>query len=1267
MNNKVICYICADLSADSSLRKLRKFTTCAARRGYSVTAIWPGCFWQNSDNAWRLNFFKVFNHNDFCAIVLDGEYFHDENCINEQLEAMYALDIPLIAMDINLPGFVSVSFDMPGALEAVIAHVVREHECRNVLFFGDSTREHMAAEYSEVFRKYLEKENIEDIDDRIFSFGCRIGCGSEEAVEVIRQKKPDAIICSDNTVANMASSAARTCGLSIPDDIVITGLNGIAGVRAGIPDLTGCNRNLTLMVDKCMELIEKALHEEKIENVILPTELLYSESCGCKKPEEYPNVGVLIRHLTLQREMTSTQQRRQIGMVARLIKTTDKAVMCDIFRDILPANTYLCLRGNFVDDLSGEAALKELSATEKFLVVSAVDRSLEGKFFDHDFLREHAVSQGKNAAPLILYPVYAREEYYGFVASENPTFYDLQMMMQAVLIALNNAISYVVRDLEVRERNEEIRDMNDYLDNIHYRDAMTGMLNAHGLAVELENCKADCVAKRQTMHVVCVDLDHLGNINDVYGHSEGDYAILELSKIINESASREDLTAHIGSDEFIVVIRTAESKNSDIDYFINHLRSLVTDYNKESNKEYTLNVNVSTSMILPYEDTDMVKVIDEALLNKRITKNNRKANVTETEEMTESEIKQSGLIKEIIDNNRFRYAFQPIVDAKTGKIFAYEALMRTDADEKVSPLTILKYATANQRLYDIERATFFNVLKAVEENRDRIKDRKIFLNSIPGFQLDRYDYERLKTQYPDHLQKFFIEITEQAEQDDEELRVLTERSNKDGFSIAIDDYGVGYANTTSLLRYTPNCVKIDRLLIQNLQDDPRKQHFVKNIIEFAHDNHFYALAEGVETTGELKASIMLGADLIQGFYTARPDFEIADSIPDVIQDEILECNRAPEEQRFTKLYVVSREKELILTRIALEMYTDILISGQDVILNGNADYPAAVKIRIKENTDSTLTIRNIILDNEKDDVGIEIGENATLNLILDGDNYINSNGIRVPATSSLKIMGNGNLHIRSRAQEAFGIGNDLQHPFGSIITDISGNLEIDLNGEKAVAIGGCVPGPNAQILMRGGDNLIKAKSAAFVGIGAFSGMVKGSMTEMHLAINFNVVNGIAIGSPSGTCNLHFGSLLLEIKGGGKSITGLGCAAKGENQIEIVNAEAIFNMNAPRVIVIGCALGHSKFYSKHSRLEINGSGGQVLGIGTTDMGGEIILESVGCTIKLSSDRPLAIGAEKDKCDFGASDPEISIINYSAHGDENFEVPGRPPRDEDKAAD
>jgi diguanylate cyclase (GGDEF)-like protein len=966
----------------------------------------------------------------------------------------------------------------------------------------------------------------------------------------------------------------------------------------------------------------------------------------------------MMRHLMTQKELVASQERRMIGITAKLINSRTKEEMSKAIHTVLPSKTYLCLRSSFMDVLSGESTLMNLTEDDTFFVISSADGSMDDRLFDHDMLYERAMAQSKNAAPLILYPVYAREEYYGFVVSEAPGFFALQMMMQRVLIAFNHSLSYLVRDIEVFLRNEEIRDMSEYLENIHYRDAMTGMLNNNGLATELENCKRDCLERKQTIHFVCVDLDHLGNINDIYGHSEGDEAILALSRIIKDGASKEDLTAHIGSDEFIVVIRTEESNKGEVDYFLGRIKELVSDYNKRTKKEYTLNINVSTTVVIPYEDTDMVKVIDEALLNKRINKNNRKSTAAEGEELTDAEIKISGLIKDIIDNNRFRYAFQPIVNAKNGEIFGYEALMRSDTDEPVTPLSIIKYSTINKRLYDIERATFFNVLDTVSKNKDKTEGKTIFVNSIPGFMLDSADFERLKKTYPGLLKQFYVEVTEQAEQEDDELRILSERSNEEGFGIVIDDYGVGYANTTSLLRYTPSCVKIDRLLIQNLQDDPRKQHFVKNIIEFAHDNHFYALAEGVETIGELKASIMLGADLIQGFYTAKPSFEIAESIPEQIQDEIIECNQAPEEKKFTKLYVVSREKELILTRLALEMYTDIMISGQNVVINGNADYPAAVKIRIKENTNSKLTLRNVILDCGKGETGIEIGENASLTLTLEGDNYINSNGISVPATSSLKIVGTGNLHINSDAKEAFGIGNDMQHPFGNIETDISGNLEIELNGEKAYGIGGVAPGPNAQIILHGGDNNIKASSTAFVGIGAFSGMVKVRATEMHLAITYNVINGIAVGSPSGTCALHLESLLLEIKGGGKSITGLGCAAKGENTVEIVAAEVNINMNAPRVIMVGCALGRSKIYVEHTKLTLNGSGGQILAMGTTDMGGEIVLNSVGCFIKLSSDAPLPIGALKEKCDFGASVPEIEVINYSAPANTIMDAAGAP---------
>jgi EAL domain-containing protein (putative c-di-GMP-specific phosphodiesterase class I) len=109
-----------------------------------------------------------------------------------------------------------------------------------------------------------------------------------------------------------------------------------------------------------------------------------------------------------------------------------------------------------------------------------------------------------------------------------------------------------------------------------------------------------------------------------------------------------------------------------------------------------------------------------------------------------------------------------------------------------------------------------------------------------------------------------------------------------GIETAVDDYGTGYSNIVNLLRYMPDYVKIDRMLLSNIQENPQKQHFVREIVLFAHDNHFMVLAEGIETKEELETVIKLKVDLIQGYYTARPSAEVIPEIDEEIANQIKE-------------------------------------------------------------------------------------------------------------------------------------------------------------------------------------------------------------------------------------------------------------------------------------------------------------------------------------------------------------------------------------------
>lgn len=1258
MDNKVICYICADLNAPSSLRKFRQFTTVAAKKGIGVVGVWPGYYWQAEENRWKLDIFRMFAQQTFDAVFVDAEGFEDVKTLRHQAKLAAEKSIPFFVLDMEVDGAVSILFDDKKAFFESFHHLSEVHNCKNIFFVGDLGLPYASARCLEYYKEALAETGAEFDENRVAYCNTLIATGSENVAVRIHSAKPDGIICSHPGVASVACGALKAMGYSVPGNIVMASLNSITDRRSGIPDMTGGRRDFAKMAEKCIDVLEKKLAGKRVRKVYeVPMDCRLSESCGCGYVEIIDE-QYLLRSLIMQRDISLAQERRQNTLLDHFFKCKRLEELAVPIQNVLPEGTYFCSRDCFIE--APEDAAKAASSVETFHIFASVAGTKNGEDFNREYLRNAAFRQMEKGEPLILYPVFTREGFYGLVVSETDNFYERQVMMARFLMNISRNFFLLVKSIESTKRLSQLQTVNASLQAAQIRDPMTGMYNNSGLIHELEKIRDRCVRNGENLQIISIDLDHLGNINDIYGHTEGDSAIIDLAQIIKESVTGNDICAHLGGDEFMVVTHRVGNDLSYVQSFLSILKGQIADYNNSNAKEYTLNINTGTSMAVIYADTDMTKVVDDALSNKRLIKNNRR-NISHTgqEELSADEKKLEPIIRDAIDNNRFHYAYQPIVRVEDGTIFGYEALMRTDTEQPISPLTMIKYATINRRLYDIERATFFNVLKDITAKKSKFKDKKIFVNSIPGYQIDQADYEQLKNLYPGIFNDIFIEVTEQTEQDDDELRILTERSVSEGFGIAIDDYGSGYSNTSTLLRYAPNCVKLDRLLISDLHSDPRKQHFVKNIIEFAHSNSFYALAEGVETTEELKAAITLGVDLIQGFYIARPNFEILEKLPDYLVNEIREYRTKPEENHFSKLFVVSKEKELSLTRLALEVYTDVLVSSQNITLFGNLDYRAPIRIKVKDHADATITLRNVILDNMSDETGIELGEGSSATLILEGDNYINSNGIRVPESATLRLSGSGNLTIQAKNKFPFGIGNDMQRAYGNIISNISGNLTIEVDGERAIGIGGYLAGEGAKIMLKGGDNKITSASTAFVGIGCFSGKADVEIYENHTNIRYRVVNGLGIGSITGNSKVRIANSFLEMNADGKSTTGIGSTTNCEGSVEIVAARISLEMNASRVMMIGSPAGHIRTYIEHSKVDLVGSGERVIGIGSIDMGGELIVRSAGLSIKVTSDAGIPLGIRPDKQDLGDTVPEIEVIRQKQDGGENPAGPGGPP--------
>ena len=439
--------------------------------------------------------------------------------------------------------------------------------------------------------------------------------------------------------------------------------------------------------------------------------------------------------------------------------------------------------------------------------------------------------------------------------------------------------------MECFRRMDALQRTNQRVQEKKIHDELTGMFNYTGFVKHSKPMVERACEENRFVSVLAMDMANLDKINEKYGRTEGDRAIRKVAGIIQQCADEGAMCCRLGDDEFIMAELVDEASHEKIHEVRRRIDQSLEEYNQSPQSRYELRLFSGSKTERVKDLVEMEDLVNAAVIRKNGHKASEKrlhGDVT----LSVQEQEQAAQVKKVLDENLFTYHFQPIVSAKDGSVVAYEALMRAQIQPGISPINIIKYASHLERLYDVERATFFNILQLVDEHENEFAGRKIFINSIPGSQLSGEEAQMLEKKLTKHANRVVVELTEQTEADDKTLADMKSGYEKLGIETAVDDYGTGYSNIVNLLRYMPNYVKVDRMLLTGIQDNPQKQHFVKDIVIFAHENHFQVLAEGVETSQELETVIHLGVDLIQGYYTAKPNPEILTSIDRNVQEEI---------------------------------------------------------------------------------------------------------------------------------------------------------------------------------------------------------------------------------------------------------------------------------------------------------------------------------------------------------------------------------------------
>ena len=416
-------------------------------------------------------------------------------------------------------------------------------------------------------------------------------------------------------------------------------------------------------------------------------------------------------------------------------------------------------------------------------------------------------------------------------------------------------------------------------------DVLTGLYNRQAF----NRVCAALFAQPERMGVAALmmmDLDNLKHINDTYGHDWGDQYIRRTGQCLRDNTPAGTVCARLSGDEFLVLFhgyRSRDAVREKIDRLTNAMQQSVALLPSGNALHISLSGGIAWYPDDGQDWETLKKYADFAMYQ---VKHAEKGRVEEFDigvynreayaERTRREFRQ------LLSNAQVFYCFQPIFSARSGRVVAYEALMRSDLPTLRSPATIMKLAREQGALYEIERLTFTKALETFDSlcRAGSVSgDAMLFVNSIASTSLTQEDVEYLNTRWHELCRRVVIEITEEEAIDHE---ALEKKRNAPGFTgmFALDDYGSGYANENSLLELAPRFIKVDIAIIRGIDASPDKQQILRNVVAYAHPRCMKIVAEGVETAAELRTVIGLGADLLQGCFLARPAI-----VPEVIAPE----------------------------------------------------------------------------------------------------------------------------------------------------------------------------------------------------------------------------------------------------------------------------------------------------------------------------------------------------------------------------------------------
>lgn len=434
--------------------------------------------------------------------------------------------------------------------------------------------------------------------------------------------------------------------------------------------------------------------------------------------------------------------------------------------------------------------------------------------------------------------------------------------------------------------------LNRTMEELEYysvHDPLTGIHNRRYFNDMLEYEVGRSERHQHDFSILLLDLDDFKDINDSYGHPLGDEVLKKIAESMGLFLRKGDIATRMGGDEFAIILPETSAGGAKV--VAEKIRAHLQRLSFTSPEGKSFHITTSIGIISYPEDVQNVQElmagVDVALYRAKDLGKNEICEFNKAAHLTKTVRDSRSLVEELrcaMNEERIDPFFQPIVDCKTGEIFAYESVARL-IERDGRTMTAAKFIETIEK-YGLGRHLDRIIVRKVIESNKRIIEsqgeaKRLFINlsaqEIQGRGILGYA-EELCNQLEVPPSSIVFEILERdAIGDILNMNRFLTNLRKKGFSFALDDFGSGYNSFHYLRELHFEYVKIDGAFVRNLPNSRVDRALVKNLSKLCQELDILIIGEFVESAEIFSMLKEMGVNYAQGFYIGMPQSNLTNA------------------------------------------------------------------------------------------------------------------------------------------------------------------------------------------------------------------------------------------------------------------------------------------------------------------------------------------------------------------------------------------------------